>query len=136
MKNDIYDENKKELPDLDEFNNSGNKFLQSIYNQASERKLSPRQIEIAKEIWEEIQSKKWISTKWISFTDYQIEIMKKLFNYLMNSFRGAPRSYEFIHSLSDQLNAKRKLSEGQVNALIKKMLKIKRAIMNRIWSGS
>jgi len=136
MAYNAYDENKKLLPDLDKFNNSGNKFLQSIYDQASGKELSPRQIEIAKDIWEKIQARKSAPPKkWISFTDDQIKNMVILFHYLSISFKAAPRSDEFIHSLAHQLHTKKKLSENQVNALIRKMLKIKRAVMRHIWSG-
>jgi len=131
----VFDENKKELPDLNKFDNSGNKFLQSIYDQASGKELSSRQIEVAKDIWEKIQAKKSAPLKkWILFTDDQIKLMMMLFLYLRISFRGAPRSLEFLESLESQLHSKNKLSEKQVGALIKKMLKIKRALMKHIWS--
>jgi hypothetical protein len=91
--------------------------------------LSDRQIEAAARAWEKIKH----PPKYINFTNDQIMIMQTLFNYLKHSWMGAPHSYEFVNSLNQQLLDKKRMSEKQYAALAKKMLKIKRAIMKRVW---
>lgn len=130
-----YDDNKKKLPDLDKFPTSKKSFLHDIYRKASKYNLSDKQVVAAQRAWDQEHQVKQGATGWKKFTDDQIEKLDTLFKYLSISWGGSPHSYEFMVSLRDQLHAKGSMSAKQEAALIRKMLKIKKAVMKHIWQG-
>jgi len=130
-----YELNKKKLPDLDKFPTSKKQFLHDIHYKASKYVLSDKQVAAAQRAWDQEHSPKVAGTGWKKFTDDQIEKLDTLFRYLSISWGGSPHSYEFMQSLKDQLHAKKALSAKQEAALIRKMLKIKKAVMKHIWQG-
>lgn len=131
-----YELNKKKLPDLDKFPTSKKSFLHDIHYKASKYMLSDKQIAAAQKAWDQEQAgPKAAGSDWKKFTDYQIELMNILFGYLSISWGGSPHSYEFMQSLKTQLEQKRAISPKQEIALIRKMLKIKKAVMKHVWSG-
>lgn len=121
------DTNLKALPELPEFEKTGNKFLQSIAQQTEKWELSARQIESAKSVWERTQNPPTM----VRFNSNQAEILIDLCNMVLN-MQGRYAS-EFIWQLAEKVHKEGKLTEKQYLALMKSLTKYKRAIMNRIF---
>ena len=122
----IYDLNKRDLPDLDQFPNSNNDFLKSIHWQASQRPLSQAQIDAAKRTWERINT-----PKFDEFDIYTLDLILELFIQM----KGSSGYGEWYYKLKDQLRKQGSLSKRQMEVLREKMVHYRKALVRRAFGA-
>jgi hypothetical protein len=118
----VYDLNKRDLPDLDQFPSSNNDFLKSIAAQATTYPLTPRQIEAAKNVWARING-----PKFDEFDRYTLDLVLELFVQM----KGMSGYGEWYYKLKDQLRKEGRLSDKQMLALREKMVHYRKALIRR-----
>lgn len=128
MATDFYAENKKKVPDLDQFQSTKDNFLMSIEAQAHNRMLSDAQVEAANRKWDRFKN----PPTWINFSSKEAQILIWVAENLMAA-QGRYAS-PFIYSVKEQIHKKGKLTQKQYAGLLSKAEHFKRSLMNRIWS--
>jgi len=123
----IYDDNKKKVPELDNFKDTKNDFLQSIYNQSQSRALRDNQVDAANRVYEKFKNPPVI----INFDSKRSETLMFLCALMMN-IQGRYAS-EFVWKMNQEIHQKGKLTQKQYAALLAKFEKYKKALMKRIW---
>ena len=125
----IYDENKKALPDLDKFFDTKSSFLKDIWQRAKRWKLSDKQIEAAQKAWDRIVESRSVAIK-LSRSD--ADTMLKIFEYMIHMkgvYGGA-----FWYKMREKVTQEKALSPKQYIAITNSAIKYKKALFKRIFN--
>jgi len=128
MDDSIYDINKQECPNLDDFPNKNNGFLKSIWDQAHNRELSDKQIWAANKAYDNILHPP-IKVK-LSQEDRTSLI------YVITKFAPSSNYYhkqEFLDDMVIKLENSQDLTDKQYAAIVKKLEHYKNSILRKIF---
>lgn len=128
----VWDINKKALPDIEQFKDTRNSFLQDLYWKAKRYKLTDKQVAAAQRAWDRMTAKKTAAAKVaIKLSTSDVETILWSIEQMIQ-MRGRYGG-EFWYDMRGRVQDKKTLSPKQYAAIIRSILKVKKGFFRRVF---
>ena len=128
----VFDDNLKRLPDLRDFFDTKNSFLNDIYWKAKRYKLTDKQVSAAQSAWDRLQARKTKSIKEaIKLSDSDVETILWSIEQMIQ-MRGRYGG-EFWYDMRGRVQTRKTLSPKQYAAIVRSILKVRRGFFRRVF---